>query len=119
MSEGTVFKLEKTLFEVVEDKAGSWSYEGGNLLKEDKKVGGYIMTRRLLTTDLYNSSTLTLNLVFSGQVPPENMTLQGVWEFQSGTSCGSVSAASESFEGAIRAPFTIKDDELLIKVSWD
>ncbi len=121
MSEGTVFKLEKTLLENVEDKAGLWNYEGGNLLKEGKKVGAYITTSRVLNTNQdLNISTFTSSLFFSGKTPPENLTLQGVWECQSGTSCGSVSAASESLEGAIRAPFTIKDaDELLIKVAWD
>jgi hypothetical protein len=121
MAEGTVFSLDRTVLKSVDDEAGYWQYEGGNLIKEGKKVGIFMAVRRgfdPLLDPAFNASTYKLTLLFSGDSPPQNMTLQGAWDFMAG-GCGSVSAISEGLAAANGAWFTVVGDKLTIQASWE
>jgi hypothetical protein len=83
----------------VDDAAGRWQHEGGDLLVRDQKIGHYAITRRVTFggTDQQNTAMVTMTLFFykSGS-PPMNLTLQGDHDFSSGKYIGSVSAASST-----------------------
>ena len=51
-------------------------------------------------TEEQNTAMLWVTLFFEGEKPPENITLHGAHDFNSGGEIGSVSAASPAF-----APF--------------
>ncbi len=121
MAEGTILSLKRNTLDNVNDSAGIWQYAGGDVEQNGQKVGIYIsMARKLTKMDpAFNTSTYSLTLFFSGSIPSQNMTLQGVWDSTAaGGAIGSVSAISEGLEGADGAPFTIEGDQLLIKAIW-
>ncbi len=120
MAEGTIFSLKRNLLKNVDDSAGMWQYAGGDVEQNGQKVGTYISMSRVLSKPdpAFNTSTYSLTIMFSGATPPQNMTLQGVWDYTAGQAIGSVSAISEDLEGADGAPFTIEGDQLLVKAIW-
>lgn len=94
----------------VDDSAGRWQHEGGKVFLEDNQIGNYALTRRVTNggTDEQNTAMLTMTIFVLEQNPPQNITLQGSHDFDSGDYIGSVSAASkdlsilvgESFSGS-------------------
>lgn len=83
----------------VDDPAGRWQHEGGQILKNGAVVGNYAAHRRVTFggTDAQNTAMVTMTLFFNGQFPPQNITLQGSHDFSSGRYIGSVSAASSRY----------------------
>lgn len=114
-----LYTLEQTQLTNVDDKAGRWQYQGGDVVQAGKKVGVFIAVRRVLDNLApdFNGATYTATLLFSGSTPAQNLTIQGSWDY-SGSGCGSVSAISEDLEGADGANYTIEGDQLLIKAVW-
>ena len=101
--------LERDSLTNDDDPAGRWQYEGGQALDREKRhVANYAVTRRVTIggTDAQNTAMLTMTLFFLGVTPPQNITVQGSHDFNSGNEIGSVSAASPSFASHIGKQFT-------------
>ena len=99
-----------------DDAAGRWQYEGGKVNEKDKLVGYYAVTRRVTFhgTDAQNTAQLTMTIFFLPHHPPENITVQGSHDFNSGKEIGSVSAASKTQAAHIGKAFTRVGDTVTI-----
>ena len=68
------------------------------MLEHDKHVANYSSVKRMSCgTTEQNTAQLWVTLFFLGEKPPENMTLLGAHDFNSGGEIGSVGAASSAF----------------------
>ena len=89
----------------VDDVAGSWQFEGGQAAQGWKQVANYASIKRVVFkgTDQngQNSAMVTTTIFFLGNLPPENITLQGSHGFGMGFEIGSVSAASTAYAAQI------------------
>ncbi len=84
----------------VDDSPGRWQHEGGQVFcSNGTHIANYAAHRRVTFsgTSAQNTAMLTLTLFFLGELPPQNITLQGAHDFSSGAYIGSVSAASAQF----------------------
>jgi hypothetical protein len=103
----------------IDDTAGRWQYEGGEVFRENTHIANYASTKRVVIkgTEVQNTAMLTLTLFFVGQPrqPAENMTLQGSHDFGSGDEIGSVSAASTAFASYIGKQFKRSGTALVIQ----
>jgi len=92
----------------VSDAAGVWQHEGGKIFKGTTQIGNYAVTRRVTTggTDAQNTAMVTITLFFFNSLPPENITLQGSHNFNSGVFIGGVSATSSRYAFIRGATFT-------------
>ena len=102
-----VYELRRECLNNVEDNAGRWQVEGGKVLDKNKKhVANYSSVKRISCgTHEQNTAMLWLTLFFLRGAPPENMTLHGSHDFNSGGEIGSVSAASSAFAARIGKQF--------------
>ena len=92
-----------------------WQIEGGKVLENGKHVANYSSVKRVSCgTTEQNTAQLWLTLFFLGSKPPENMTLLGAHDFDSGGEIGSVSAASSAFSAYIGEQFERVADNLTI-----
>jgi hypothetical protein len=90
----------------VEDAAGRWQVEGGKAFQGKQHVANYSSVKRVSCgTHEQNTAMLWITLFFLKGKPPENMTLHGAHDFNSGGETGSVSAASSSFASRIGKQF--------------
>jgi hypothetical protein len=95
------YTLVRECLNNVTDIAGLWQVEGGRVLENQKQVANYSCVKRVSCgTQEQNTAMLWVTLFFEGEKPPENITLHGAHDFNSGGEIGSVSAASTAF-----APF--------------
>lgn len=89
----------------VDDTAGNWQFEGGQAAESGKQVANYASIKRTVVkgTDQngQNSAVVTTTILFLGNLPPENITLQGSHGFNMGFEIGSVSAASTAYAAYI------------------
>jgi hypothetical protein len=102
----------------VDDAAGRWQHEGGNITKGSVTVGQYAIHRRITNggTTAQNTAMETVTLFFSNTgVPPQNVTLQGAHHFSNGHFVGSVSAASNHFSWINGADAVINVSTLIIQ----
>jgi len=94
----TIFNLVRNSLNNVDDVAGRWQHEAGVVTQKGKNVGYYASTKRVTWggTDPQNTAMLTLTIFLekSRTGAPENITLQGSHDFNTGNEIGSVSAAS-------------------------
>lgn len=108
----------------VADAAGSWQFEGGQVAETAmaelggrpiatpaaRQIGNYASTKRIIAkgTDQnsQNTSMATTTIFFIQQIPPQNITLEGVHDLTTGNEIGSVSAASGEFLGYIGKPYS-------------
>ncbi len=101
----TVFNLVRHALNNVDDVAGRWQHEGGEVYMKDKRVGYYASTKRVTfgATDAQNTAMLTLTIFLDkGKTGvTENITVQGAHDFNTGNETGSVSAASAT-QSALR-----------------
>lgn len=109
--------LQRASLESVDDKAGRWQFEGGKALHKGVHIANYACVRRIVFkgTDDQNTAMLTTTIFFLGSKPPQNLTLQGAHDYNSGEQIGSVSAASSHYSNFIGNRFTSKGDKILIK----
>lgn len=100
----------------VDDSAGRWQYEGGKVSERNQQVGYYAVTRRVTfhATDAQNTAQVTMTIFFLPNKPPENITVQGSHDFNSGKEIGSVSAASGAQVAHIGKSFTRVGDTVTI-----
>lgn len=98
---GTVsLTLVRSTLQNVDDPAGRWQFEGGDITKGGIVVGQYAIHRRVTYggTDAQNTAMTTVTLFFANRASaPHNITLQGAHSFNDGRFAGSVSAASNRF----------------------
>jgi hypothetical protein len=102
------YTLVRECLNNVEDVAMRWQIEGGTVLQRNKPVGTYSSVKRVSCgTVKFNTAQLWLTLFFTNKqgTPPENMTLHGSHDFNSGGEIGSVSAASSAFAARIGKQF--------------
>lgn len=100
------FNLVRECLNNVDDVAGRWQIEGGQVLQGRKHVANYSSVKRVSCgTEQQNTAMLWLTLFFLKGKPPENMTLHGAHDFNSGGEIGSVSAASPAFATHIGKQF--------------
>jgi hypothetical protein len=79
--------LERLSLDNVDDPAGRWQHEGGQVrCANGTHIANYAAYRRVTFsgTSPQNTAMLTLTLFFLGANPPENITLQGAHDFNSG-----------------------------------
>jgi hypothetical protein len=111
------YTLVRECLDNVEDNAGRWQIEGGKVMQRDRHVANYSSVKRVSCgTHEQNTAMLWLTLFFlkGNAAPPENMTLHGAHDFNSGGQIGSVSAASPAFAARIGKRFKRVVDTLTI-----
>jgi len=100
------YTLVRECLNNTEDVAGRWQIEGGQVLQGNKHVANYSSVKRVSCgTKEQNTAMLWLTLFFLKGKPPENMTLHGSHDFNTGGEIGSVSAASTAFATHIGKQF--------------
>jgi streptogramin lyase len=100
------YTLQRDCLNNVDDPGMRWQIEGGKVLENDKHVANYSSVKRVSCgTTEQNTAQLWVTLFFLGGNPPENITLLGAHDFNSGGEIGSVSAASSAFSGHIGKQF--------------
>jgi hypothetical protein len=100
------YTLVRECLNNVEDVGGLWQIEGGQVLQGKRKVANYSSVKRVSCgTREQNTAMLWITLFFLKGKPPENMTLHGAHDFNSGGEIGSVSAASPAFAPHIGTQF--------------
>jgi hypothetical protein len=109
------YTLVRECLDNVDDNAGRWQIEGGKVMQREKHVANYSSVKRVSCgTREQNTAMLWLTLFFLKGAPPENMTLHGAHDFNSGGQIGSVSAASSAFTTRIGRRFKRVADTLTI-----
>jgi hypothetical protein len=117
--------LTRTTLTNVNDAAGLWQHQAGNIMKGGVKVGQYLLHRRVTSggsTAPLNTAATTITLFFATAAgsAPQNVTLQGAHDFGPGNFRGSVSGASNRFnwiQGA-DATYTSSGTSLLLSIGW-
>jgi hypothetical protein len=101
-----MYTLHQGCLDNVEDSGMRWQIEGGKVLENGKHVANYSSVKRVsCRTTEQNTAQLWVTLFFLGEKPPENITLHGAHDFDSGREIGSVSAASSAFSARIGKQF--------------
>ncbi len=106
-----VFDLNRLALTNVNDAAGRWQFEGGQVFQNKEQIANYASVKRVTFkgTDQngQNTAMVTTTLFFLGATnPPQNLTLEGAHDFSSGNETGSVSAASPSHAAHIGKQYT-------------
>jgi len=100
------YELVRECLNNVEDVAIRWQISGGKVFQRKKHVANYSVVKRISCGTMeQNTAQLWMTLFFLGAKPPENMTLHGAHDFNSGGQIGSVSAASSAFSARIGKQF--------------
>ena len=100
------YTLVRECLNNVSDAAGIFQIEAGNVLQKDKVVATYSSVKRTSCgTTKQNTAMLWITIFSLTGKPPENMTLHGSHDFNSGGEIGSVSAASNAFKTHIGKQF--------------
>jgi hypothetical protein len=100
------FTLNRECLNNVDDAGIRWQIEGGKVLEKNKHVANYSSVKRVSCgTAQQNTAQLWVTLFFIGEQPPQNITLHGAHDFNSGGEIGSVSAASSAFKTHIGKQF--------------
>ena len=109
------YDLVRECLNNVDDVAGRWQIEGGQVLQGKKKVANYSSVKRVSCgTTEQNTAMLWLTLFFLKGKTTENITLHGAHDFNTGFESGSVSAASAAFAAHIGKQFKRVGDALTI-----
>ena len=109
------YTLERECLNNVEDNAGRWQIDGGKVFQRRKHVANYSGVKRISCgTQAQNTAQLWVTLFFLKGKPPENITLHGAHDFNTGKQIGSVSAASNAFKSRIGKQFKRVGDTLTI-----
>jgi len=111
-------KLKRDVLHNVDDVAGRWQFEGGKVYtQKEVQVAWYASSKRVVfgATEAQNTAMLTVTLFFLSNKPPENITLQGAHDFNSGNEIGSVSAASTAYQAHIGKQFSRTGDVITIQ----
>jgi hypothetical protein len=106
-----VLELKQLALTNVDDPAGRWQFEGGQVFQRSEHIANYASVKRVTFkgTDQngQNTAMVTTTLFFLGATnPPHNITLEGAHDFSSGNETGSVSAASPTYAAHIGKTYT-------------
>lgn len=107
-SQPLTLTLERLSLDNIDDAAGRWQHDGGKVYcPNGTHIANYASHRRVTFsgTSAQNTAMVTMTVFFLGDAPPQNITLQGSHDFQSGGFIGSVSAASDAFDRVRGASF--------------
>ena len=102
------FELVRQCLNNAEDAGERWQIEGGQVFqgRNRKHVANYSSVKRVSCgTHEQNTAQLWVTIFFLGKKPPENITLHGAHDFNSGGEIGSVSAASAGHAAQIGKQF--------------
>src|SRR5687767_13347503 len=79
-------ELVRQSLENVDDKAGRWQFLGGQVMENGQHVADFALVARVVKqgTDAQNTAAVTTTIFFRGEKPPQNITLQGAHDFDSG-----------------------------------
>jgi hypothetical protein len=100
------YTLNRACLNNVDDPAIRWQIEGGTVLEGGRHIADYSSVKRVSCgTTEQNTAQLWVTLFFLGERPPQNITLHGAHDFNSGGEIGSVSAASTAFAAHIGKQF--------------
>jgi hypothetical protein len=100
------YTLVRDCLNNADDPAGRWQIEGGKVFQGKQHVANYSSVKRVSCgTHEQNTAMLWVTLFFLRGKPPENITLHGSHDFNSGNEIGSVSAASPAFAARIGKQF--------------
>jgi WD40 repeat protein len=114
-SSALTYILHRDCLNNVDDAAMRWQIEGGKVLENGVHVANYSSVKRVSCgTEQQNTAQLWITLFFLGAKPPENMTLLGAHDFDSGGEIGGVSAASPAFAANVGKEFKRVGDTLTI-----
>ncbi|MGA3133244.1 MAG: hypothetical protein ABSD59_20790 [Terracidiphilus sp.] len=107
-----VLQLTQLALTNVNDTAGRWQFEGGQVLEKEAHVANFASIKRVTFkgTDQngQNTASVTTTLFFLGATdPPQNITLEGAHDFTTGNQTGSVSAASPALAANIGKQYTL------------
>jgi streptogramin lyase len=109
------YTLHQDCLNNLDDPGMRWQIEGGKVLENGKHVANYSSVKRVSCgTTEQNTAQLWITLFFLGGKPPENISLLGVHDFNSGDEIGSVSAASSAFSVYIGEQFKRVANTLII-----
>ncbi len=109
------YTLHRDCLANTDDAAGRWQIEGGKVMQGKEHVANYSSVKRVSCgTTEQNTAMLWVTLFFLKGHPPENITLHGSHDFNSGGEIGSVSAASSAFATHIGKQFKRVNDTLTI-----
>ena len=92
----------------VDDAAGRWQFDGGEVRFMGSVVARFARVKRVVFgggTDVQNTAMLTITIFLLGEDPPQNVTLQGSHSFNSGQIIGSISGASSLFSDTVGVTF--------------
>src|SRR5258706_8879920 len=79
------YNLVRECLNNAEDSGERWQIEGGKVLQRRKHVANYSSVKRVSCgTHEQNTAMLWITLFFLKQKPPQNMTLHGAHDFDSG-----------------------------------
>jgi len=85
----------------VDDAAGRWQHEGGEVFFKGEHIGNYATYRRVTFagTSPQNTAMVTMTIFFfaGNTSAPQNITLQGSHDFNTGEYVGSISGASKDY----------------------
>ncbi len=110
-----ILTLVRDCLNNTEDVAGRWQIEGGKVFQGKQHVANYSSVKRVSCgTHEQNTAMLWITLFFLKGRPPENMTLHGSHDFNTGGEIGSVSAASAGFAARIGKQFKRQVNTLTI-----
>ena len=103
----------------VEDSGGLWQFAGGQVSQNGAVAANYASVYRcvLQGTDSQNTAMITTTVFFIGQYPPENLTVQGSHDYQSGNQVGSVSAASSTMAAYIGQQYTFNGASNVLQIA--
>jgi hypothetical protein len=100
------YTLQRDCLNNVDDPGIRWQIEGGKVLEKERHVADYSSVKRVSCgTTEQNTAQLWMTLFYLGEKPPQNITLHGAHDFNSGGEIGSVSAASSAFATHIGKQF--------------
>ena len=110
------YTLDRECLNKVDDVAGRWEIEGGKVMQAQKHVANYSSVKRVSCgTHEQKTAMLWITLFFLKEgKPPENMTLHGSHDFNTGGEIGSVSAASTDYKSYIGKQFECVGNTLTI-----
>jgi hypothetical protein len=101
----------------VDDNAGRFQYDGGDLLLNGVDVGHFLLERRVIfNATTTNQSAVTVTLILDGG--DETVVLMGTHSFSSGAGKGGVAAASSGFSFLADGTFTYDTVADTLTLNW-
>ncbi len=105
----------------VDDAAGRYQYDGGDILNSaGADIGDYWITRRVtFGATTTNQAPMTLVLLIDGRsTPSENITMHGLHSFSSGVAKGGIAAASSTMSYLNGGSFTHDAAAATLTLNW-